>query len=133
MLIDDFKKNPFKVPDSYFDTLPMKVQDKCLQTNASRGFFASLKPRLAIAGGFGTAALVVAGLFSYFGSGGSIHGAGNSYDNAAYSGLSQETYPQTTNDFSYKFADNKKIDEDAIIKYLALENININDIVSARY
>ncbi|MDA3909972.1 MAG: hypothetical protein PF448_01270 [Bacteroidales bacterium] len=49
------KKDPFKAPDGYFETLPDKVRDRIQaekQADAKPGFFAVFKPYLYFAGFF---------------------------------------------------------------------------------
>lgn len=49
------KKDPFKAPDGYFDTLPDQVRDRIQaekQADAKPGFFAVFKPYLYFAGFF---------------------------------------------------------------------------------
>jgi hypothetical protein len=139
LLNGELKSNPFQIPENYFELLPLRILNR-LSGHERRGIFTVLRPRLALSGGFGiAAALIGISLFSYFGLYNNKSGDLNTNaHNVVY--ISGEQGRQATAynrnaaiNFSYKFADKKKIDKDAIMNYLAVENININDVISARY
>ena len=136
MLNDELKRNPFQVPENYFDLLATKIQDKCLSERERRSLFSARKPRLALAGGFAAVALLAIAFFSYLGANDNARNLAirnATYVSGEYGMQTSYPYNSRSRGFSYAFAGNKKIDEDIMIKHLALGNVNLNDIVSARY
>ncbi|MDR2562741.1 MAG: hypothetical protein LBC98_02230 [Prevotellaceae bacterium] len=115
-----------------------RIQSNCQSKSEPRSIFSVWKPRLAFAGGIAAVILLSISFFSYFGADNKASSLDAAIRNAVYVsdgyGL-QVSYPYNSRSrgFSYVFAGNKKIDEDIMIKHLALRNVNLNDIVSARY
>ena len=139
MLNDELKRNPFQVPEDYFELLTTRIQGKCLSESVHRNIFSMWKPRLAFAGGIAAVLLLAISLFSYLGTDNKAHNLNAAIRNAVYD-MSEKhgthvSYPYNSRSrgFSYVFAGNRKIDEDAMIKHLALGSVNLNEIVSARY
>lgn len=61
------KKLPFSVPDGYFDTLPGRIQNLCINSQKQKPFaifIQTVRTQLALAAGF--AALVVLAYAGYF-------------------------------------------------------------------
>jgi hypothetical protein len=126
MLNNELKKNPFTVPDTYFDKLPSKVQDRCIV--AKKGTMSGFIPRLAWTGGI---MIVVLALFlSYF-----------NFNNI-HTKQQQDSVPRTVD------VDNRDIKvpeptglhknylksrKDAVVDYLVVRNFNLNDYLASKY
>lgn len=148
MLKDDLKNNPFNVPESYFDSLPTRVQELCSASGSAKtGLWAMLKPQMGFAVGFGMLALVAYGGFSLIGS--SANGVNPTVvESAAERQTNPAMYKTSTyvrNNPSISFANNQfnlnnsntglqTVDneemKETILNYLAVENISIDDILA---
>jgi hypothetical protein len=57
------KETPFKVPDGYFDQLPLRIQDQCVSENVEENtkivpLWQVVRSQLALASGFAAIALI---------------------------------------------------------------------------
>ena len=142
MLQDELNKNPFTVPENYFDRLPMNVQERCVSENEikSSSVWSSIKPRLAYIGGFAALALIAYGGFSTIGNSTNNNHIANKQNPKSVSASSfVNNNAQLANTSPFiQILDNKNtksginMDED-IIDYLALENISVDDILDLAY
>jgi hypothetical protein len=143
MLSDELNKNPFSVPEDYFDNLYMKVQERCSVSNKqttilSRIKFAKNKMRLAYIAGFGVLALVMySGLF-FINNGENKTISGNKKEQTikvpasvnSFIHNNAKSYAQITNpDFTNNESAKQVRDED-VVNYLAIENISVDDILN---
>jgi hypothetical protein len=117
MLNNELKKNPFAVPNSYFDNLPSRVQDKCIAAKKStvHGFI----PKLALSGGIAVLALVF--FLSYFSN------TNNKKPNNDIQAAGIETSQPDFQNGRSDIRNNVKAD------YLAVRNVNLNDYLSSKY
>ncbi|MDR2286136.1 MAG: hypothetical protein LBE04_01475 [Prevotellaceae bacterium] len=124
LLNSELKKNPFAVPDKYFDDLPSRVQDKCVTSKKSPVF--GLISKLAWSGGIIVLALAL--FLSYF-----------NFTSMSLKKQNSETLTvdKNTTDDTEKTADSQrnylKSNRDAVVDYLALHNVNLNDYLATRY
>ena len=146
MSLNELNKNPFFVPENYFDRLPTQVQDRCAtnQTKVNPGIWAAIKPRLAYVAGFGALALLAYGGFSFIVNNNTklntiannkteqikkLPISANSFINS-----NAKSYADFINNSPIHIVNDKEtkskmdIDED-IMNYLAAENISIEDIL----
>jgi hypothetical protein len=124
LLNNKLKKNPFSVPDKYFDSLPSKVQDRCVMSkeNPVHGFI----PKLALAWSGGIIVLVLALFLSYL-----------NFNNTSIK-ENPETFAVRRNDRNtdLKTGSDKnylKSRRDAMVEYLAVRNVNLNDYLTSKY
>jgi hypothetical protein len=122
MLNNELKKNPFAVPDKYFDNLPTKVQDKCIMAKKSsvHGFIS----KLVWSGGIAVIALVF--FLSYFNS------ASNKKQKSALQAVTMENDRNTTPE-SGSQSKHPNMYRDAKVDYLAVRNVNLNDYLVSQY
>lgn len=144
MLRDELNKNPFIVPENYFDRLPAQVQQRFTSQQKASLWSTTLKPRLAYVAGLGALALFTYGGISLIerNNGSNTNMAANRrtpLNHNSFINNNAKTYAQFTNDESNPLIhivnnnstpsnDNKTMD-DAIIDYLAIENISADDIL----
>ncbi|MDR1055069.1 MAG: hypothetical protein LBL90_04440 [Prevotellaceae bacterium] len=146
MLQDKLNKNPFTVPENYFDRFPMRMQERYAFTKnakAGLGIWATIRPHLAYVGGFVALALLAYGGFS-------LAGDSNAPEKSAIANTktrpvsvgsfinnNTKSYAQFTNtnplirivdDNDAKSKSKIDMDED-IMNYLAAENISAEDIL----
>jgi hypothetical protein len=118
------KKNPFAVPDKYFDNLPSKVQDKCIVSKKSPiyGFI----PKLAWSGGI--IALVLTLFLSYL-----------NFNNTSLKKQNPNTLVvnESEGDINTETVGPPKSylksRRDAMVEYLAVRNVNLDDYLTSRY
>jgi hypothetical protein len=124
LLNSELKKNPFSVPDKYFDDLPSKVQDKCIMSKKSPVF--GLIPKLAWSGGVVVLALAL--FLSYL-----------NLNNMSLKRQNSETLivdENAVNNAKETVDSHKtylKSHRNAVVDYLTLRNVNLNDYLAARY
>jgi hypothetical protein len=124
LLNNELRKNPFAVPDKYFDDLPSRVQDKCIM--AKRSPASGLIPKLAWSGGVVILALAL--FLSYL-----------NFNNMSFKKQNSEPLIVNGNAVNNieKTVDSHrnylKSHRDAVVDYLALRNVNLNDYLTARY
>lgn len=123
MLNNELKNNPFTTPENYFEALPSKIQDRCIASRKSSKF--GLVPRFALAGG--VAALAFTLFFSNINEPSELK---NSNIQTADLEVQQQKNELLRSDI--KMASDR-IDYDGIDEYLALRNVNVDDILLARY
>ena len=150
MLQDELNRNPFTVPENYFDRLPMLVQERYSATKSVKKeskIWAAVKPRLAYIGGFGALALLAYGGATFIGNNAlnTNNVATNNNGNKvipisanSFINNNSKSYAQFTNTTPFIFATDKsntksqntkiEMDED-IMDYLAIENISVDDIL----
>jgi hypothetical protein len=120
LLNNELKRNPFAVPDKYFDGLPSKVQDKCIM--AKKSPVSGLIPKLAWSGGIIVLALAL--FLSYF-----------NFNNTSLEKHNSET-PIVNRNNAKETADYQKnylkSHRDAMVEYLASRNVNLNDYLASR-
>ncbi|MDR1581996.1 MAG: hypothetical protein LBS55_01855 [Prevotellaceae bacterium] len=124
LLNSELRKNPFAVPDKYFDDLPSKVQDKCVMSKRSPVY--GLIPKLAWSGGIAILAFTL--FLSYF----------NFSDTSV---KKQNSAKIAVNADSGKIAPKPSGNEknslkprrDVMVDYLAVRNVNLNDYLASRY
>jgi hypothetical protein len=122
MLNNELKKNPFAVPDKYFDSLPSKVQDKCIM--AKKSTVHGLIPKLVWSGGI--AVIALAFFLSYF----------NSTSNKKQKPALQTVSVENDRDIAPKSGYSNKhsnMYRDAKVDYLAVRNVNLNDYLGSKY
>lgn len=143
MLNNELNKNPFTVPDNYFDHLPAQVQERYTATKkqkANSGIWSTvIKPRLAYAGGLGALALIAYGGFSLINnSAGDINSVNYTQENKtklipanSFLKSNGKTYAQGNESLIHVVnnADNEKYMNEDVINYLATEDIDIEDIL----
>jgi hypothetical protein len=120
MLNNELKKNPFAVPDNYFDNLPSKVQNKCIVAKKStvHGFI----PKLAWSG---IAILALVFFLSYFN-----NTSNNKKQNSTLQAIGTNNgISQSSNQHKHS-ADTY---HDAKVDYLAVRNVNLNDYLASKY
>lgn len=149
MLKDDLNKNPFRVPEDYFDVLPMTVQQRCIVASKARQARSAIKPQWALATGFGAVALGVASVFSFMNTNSDtvpriVNNAEYDLSNP-YTRLSSKAnnyignVVKNANSFSitnvgmHSPSLHDRDMGDAIINQLAIENLSIDDILSAGF
>jgi hypothetical protein len=121
MLNDELKKNPFAIPDSYFENLPSKVQDRCIAAKKSPKY--GFIPRLAWAGG--VAVLVIALFLSYF---------NTSFFNTQKPGIQTVDVEPINDDAAVSAQQNYlKKNRNAVANYLAVKNVSIYDYLASKY
>jgi hypothetical protein len=123
LLNNELKKNPFTVPDKYFDTLPSKVQDRCTVSKKSplHGFI----PKLAWSGGI--MVLILALFLSYLNFNKSIR---KQDSETLVVETDEKTIDPTSADSQKKYL---KSYRDGMVEYLAVRNVNLNDYLASRY
>ncbi|MDR1887301.1 MAG: hypothetical protein LBQ70_05230 [Prevotellaceae bacterium] len=122
MLDNELKKNPFAVPDNYFDGLPSKIQEK--RTAAKKRPEFGFIPRLAWAGGIMVLALAL--FMSYFGN----------ISLFKQQAPDVQTVSAEQEDVASGSAFRKnalKINRNAMADYLAVQNVSLNDYFASRY
>ncbi|MDR1594465.1 MAG: hypothetical protein LBS43_08295 [Prevotellaceae bacterium] len=127
LLNNELRKNPFAVPDKYFDNLPSRVQDKCIMSKKSPVFAFGLLPKLAWSGGIIVLALAL--FLSYF-----------NFNNTSIGKQNPETLmvDADSGEISPKNVDVRKSSlksyrNDVKVEYLAVRNVNLNDYLASRY
>jgi hypothetical protein len=121
MLNDELKKNPFAIPDSYFESLPSRVQDRCIAAKKRPGY--GFIPRLAWAGG--VVILVLALFLSYFNN--SLFNTKPGIQTADIEPISNVAEPVAAEQ-NYL-----KKNRNAMANYLAVKNVSIYDYLSSKY
>jgi hypothetical protein len=121
MLNNELKKNPFAVPNNYFDNLPSKVQDKCIM--AKKSTMHRFIPKLAWSGGIAILALVF--FLSYFN-----YTSDNNKQNPAFQAAGMNDGISKSGSQNKRSAD---IYRDAKVDYLAVRNVNVNDYLASKY
>ncbi|MDR0560833.1 MAG: hypothetical protein LBG92_11755 [Prevotellaceae bacterium] len=124
MLNNELKHNPFIVPENYFDSLPSKIQEKCIENRKTSRTF-GLIPKFTFAGG----SLITVAL-ALFLSLLSISDQKNSNSNSNI--LSEEIAIDDRPDEPSENIRAKIRKNDAMVRYLAVQNVNTNDILLAR-
>jgi hypothetical protein len=125
MLNNELKKNPFVVPDNYFDNLPSRVQDRCIMAKKRPAF--GFIPKLAWAGGI--TILLLALFLSYF----------NNFSNTSKEQQNPDarTVGIENKDIAPEVAGSHenylKSRRDAVVDYLAVRNVNLNDYLATKY
>jgi hypothetical protein len=123
-------KNPFKVPDGYFDTLPSRVQDYCKEQNTSTSqvkWYFAVKNQLAIAASFSF--IIIVAFVGYL----VIHQNGriNTFEKVDYIKIVEESgtefdeiqlYEAFTNGTKKDSIKNSSNDE--LIEFLLIDNID---------
>ncbi|MDR2423592.1 MAG: hypothetical protein LBD59_02570 [Prevotellaceae bacterium] len=118
MLNNELKKNPFVTPGSYFDRLPSIIQDKSIEHKKRPQF--GLVPKLAFAGGgFMTLALTLFLAFLYNSTPESVPSSGPKV-------IVSDEIKSRMEEIR------KKGLIDAKVNYLAVRNVNQNDILMAK-
>ncbi|MDR3266870.1 MAG: hypothetical protein LBT24_04785 [Tannerella sp.] len=123
MLNDELKKNPFAIPDSYFENLPSKVQDRYIAAKKSPKY--GFIPRLVWAGG--VAVLVLALFLSYF---------SNSIFNTQQKTDIQTVDVGPIDNFTEPVSAQEnylKQNRNAVANYLAAKNVSIYDYLASKY
>jgi hypothetical protein len=120
LLNNELKRNPFTVPDNYFDSLPSKIQDRRTMSKQSpaHGFI----PKLAWSGGI--IVLILALFLSYL----NFNKEKEQGDTLAVE--KQGIIDPTTTDSQNKHL---KSYRDGMIEYLAVRNVNLDDYLASRY
>jgi hypothetical protein len=124
LLNNELRKNPFVVPDKYFDDLPSKVQNKCVMSKRSPVF--GLVPKLAWSGGIMVLALAL--FLSYFNFNTSV-GKQNP-ETLIVNADSGKVAPKS---FGVQKSSLKSYRDDVRVEYLAVRNVNLNDYLASRY
>ncbi|MDR0660492.1 MAG: hypothetical protein LBG19_06770 [Prevotellaceae bacterium] len=118
---DSLKKNPFSVPDGYFDSLPSRIQEKCVKPVPKRSWVKTLIPQLGFVVGFVVLVLIAKGFFGIVG-----QTPENPQANVAQVTDTTMYYDENGEQF---YADEDIAIDDAIISYLVDNNISDIDIV----
>ena len=119
MLNNELKKNPFVTPESYFDRLPSIIQDKSIEHKRRPVF--GLVPKLAFAGG-GLMTLALTLFLTFL------------YNSGTESVPSSSPKIIISDDIKLRMEEIRKQGLiDAKANYLAVRNVNPNDILSAKY
>jgi len=108
MLDNELKNSPFETPEGYFDTLPSRIQDRCIGTKKASKI--SFVPKFALAGAF---ALFLALFFSDLGNNSKVEKPQNQQI---------ETVASQENSFT----------SEEVFDYLSTMNVRVNDILIAR-
>jgi hypothetical protein len=123
LLNNELKKNPFTVPDKYFDNLPSKVQDRCVMSKRSPVY--GLIPKLAWSGGI--IVLVLTLFLSYINF---SNTSKQNPDTLAVNVNNGNNNNPITVDSQKKYL---KPYRDGMVEYLAPRNVNLNDYLASRY
>jgi len=123
-------KNPYSVPDGYFDSLPSRVQEYCKEqtTNAPQAkWFFVLKHQLTLAGGFCVILLIAFAGYHFAQQNGKI----NPYEKVDYIKIVEESGTEFDEVQLYEaFTNGNKKDtlkntaNDELIEYLLIDNID---------
>ncbi|MDR1582761.1 MAG: hypothetical protein LBS55_05805 [Prevotellaceae bacterium] len=122
LLNNELKENPFAVPDKYFDSLPSRVQDRCIMSKKSP-FVLGLVPKLAWSGGI----MVLALFLSYFIYNTSIKEQGS--ETLIVDGNSENVAKESL-DSSKNYLKSRR---GAMVEYLVGRNVSLNDYLASRY
>jgi hypothetical protein len=125
LLNSELKKNPFAVPDKYFDQLPSKVQDRCVVSKKSPVF--GLIPKLAWSGGVVVLAFTL--FLSYINFNDTFIKKQNP-ESLIVNADSGKVAPKT---IGTKGNSLKSYRNDVRVEYLAVRNVNLNDYLASRY
>jgi hypothetical protein len=126
MLNNELKKNPFTVPNNYFDSLPSKVQDRCIM--AKKGTISGSIHRLAWYGGI--MVLVLALFLSYFNFNNEPIKQQQNLDSQT---VEIENRDITTPEPAGVQKNYLKTRRDAMVDYLVVRNFNLNDYLASKY
>jgi hypothetical protein len=123
MLDRELKKNPFSAPEGYFDRLPSVIQDRCIKAGKQRNTNLLTVQKLAFrfAGGI-AAALLLLLVFIL---------PDNQKRAVMQTAENMVVAPENTGE--QKPAKVKNVNQDAMIDYLAVRDVNVNDIILAKY
>jgi len=120
---DEQKKNPFSVPEGYFDSLPSRIQERCVKPEKEKSWLKALVPQLGFAVGFIILVFFAKGFFGIVGqksidSQDLATAIENITDSSLYNASSNET-----SSVEDAFVD------DVIISYLVFNNISDLEII----
>jgi hypothetical protein len=124
LLNNELKKNPFTVPDKYFDNLPSKVQDRCVMSKKSPIY--GFTPKLAWSGGI--IVLILTLFLSYLNFNNTSLKEQNT-DIFVINGNDENTDTKTAGSHKNYLQSRR----DAMVEYLAVRNVNLNDYLTSRY
>lgn len=127
MLNNELRNSPFTTPENYFDSLPSKIQEKCIVSRRSPKI--RFVPRLAFAG---VAALMLTLFFSDLNNTSELKNSNIQTAEAEIQEKNLESKSKVTLD-DYLKTTSEKFKSDAMIDYMALRNVNVNEILLARY
>jgi hypothetical protein len=123
LLNNELKKNPFTVPDNYFDALPSKVQNRCIMSKKSPVY--GFLPKLAWSGGIMVLVLTLFLSYLYFNKTVKKQDTGTLVVET-----DGRTIDPTSADSQKKYL---KLYRDGMVDYLAVRNVNLNDYLASRY
>lgn len=140
MLQNELNRNPFTVPENYFDRLPTLVQERCADSEriSKPGLWGIIKPRIAYVAGTAAVALLAYGGFLFTGNNSEIDKSGLANTKVkpvsanSFLNNNAKSYAQFASPFQFASDKNtgvhNEMDED-IVNYLAVENISVDDLL----
>lgn len=134
MLEENAGKNAFNVPPGYFDQLPTRIQNRCIESKGKPYFWHSIKPQLKYATGVGLVALAALGVFSTDVAE-RIDARANVQQAMTTNGVDHlnlliRNVNLTTIDNSYSKAHDHT---DNLVNIMSMENLNVDDILNAGF